>query len=149
MKSLKKPSQTQKQKRSEWDEIWMDFAKNIARRSADPSFKVGCVIVSQDNCQVLSMGYNGDHKGGPNERESLVPGESGFIHAEINALIKCDYNHPKKKKMYMTLSPCDVCAKAIINAGIEEVIYLDEYPRSNGINILKKSGVLVRSHAVE
>ncbi len=51
--------------------------------------------------------------------------------------------------MYMTLSPCDVCAKAIINAGIEEVIYLDEYPESNGINILKNASVVVRRHSIE
>ena len=125
--------------RPSWDSIWIDFSESIARRSIDPKHKVGVVIVTDDNTQVLSVGYNGDQKGGPNCRESLERGKSGFIHAEINALIKCDYNHPKKKKMYMTLSPCDVCAKAIINAGIEEVIYLEEYPESNGINILIKS----------
>ena len=108
--------------RPKWDEIWMDFAGNIARRSPDPNFKVGCCIVSQDNCQVLAIGYNGDHKGGTNERESLEPGGSGFIHAEINALIKLDYNNPKKKTLYITLSPCKQCAKAIINGGIDRVV---------------------------
>ena len=117
--------------RPNWDEIWMDFAKNIARRSIDPKHKVGAVIVTNDNTQVLSLGYNGDHKGGPNIRDSLEHGHSGLIHAEINALIKCDYNNPKNKKMYVTLSPCEVCAKAIINAGIKEVIYLEEYKESN------------------
>ena len=135
--------------RPTWDQIWSDFSLMISKRSVDTKHKVGAVIVTDDNTQVLSVGYNGDQKGGPNCRESLVRGESGFIHAEINALIKCDYNHPKRKKMYMTLSPCDVCAKAIINAGIEEVIYLDEYPESNGINILKKADVLVRRHSKE
>ena len=71
--------------RPDWDTIWIDFAKNISRRSYDPQFQVGCCIVSQDNCQVLSIGYNGNHSGGPNERESTQPGHSGFIHAEINA----------------------------------------------------------------
>ena len=121
----------------------MDFAKNIARRSADPSFKVGCVIVSQDNCQVLSMGYNGDHKGGPNERESIVPGESGFIHAEINALIKLDYNNPKPKTMYLTLSPCKQCAKAIINGGIKKVFYRTAYRDMSGVELLLQNGVEV------
>ena len=113
--------------RPKWDNIWMDFAKNISRRSIDPKHKVGAVIVTEDNTQVLSLGYNGDHKGVPNGRDSLEHGHSGLIHAEINALIKCDYNNPKSKKMYVTLSPCEVCAKAIINAGIKEVIYLKEY----------------------
>ena len=85
--------------RHDWDSIWIAFAKNISRRSYDPSFQVGTCIVTEDNCQVLAVGYNGNHKGGPNERESSEPGHSGFIHAEINALIKLDYNNPKKKKM--------------------------------------------------
>ena len=76
----------------------------------------------------------------------MSQGKSGFIHAEINALIKCDYNHHKRKKMYLTLSPCDICAKAIINAGISEVTYSAVYEASNGINILKSYGVVVRKH---
>jgi dCMP deaminase len=135
--------------RPTWDQIWSDFSSMISKRSVDQKHKVGVVIVTDDNTQVLSVGYNGDQKGGPNCRESMERGQSGFIHAEINALIKCDYNHPKKKKMYMTLSPCDVCAKAIINAGIQEVIYQEEYEGSNGISILKSADVLVRRHVNE
>ncbi len=130
--------------RPTWDEIWANFAKNIASRSIDPKHKVGAIVVNSENTQVLSIGYNGDHKGGPNSRDSLEVGKSGFIHAEINALIKCDYNNPANKKMYVTLSPCDVCAKAIINAGIEEVIYLERYEQSNGIDILIDAGVKTR-----
>lgn len=130
--------------RPTWDEIWTNFAKDIASRSIDPKYKVGAIVVNSENTQVLSIGYNGDHRGGPNQRDSLEVGKSGFIHAEINALIKCDYNNPAKKKMYLTLSPCDVCAKAIINAGIEEVIYLERYEQSNGIDILIDAGVKTR-----
>ena len=46
--------------------------------------------------------------------------------------------------MYLTLSPCEICAKAIINAGIAEVIYLERYEQSNGIDILKDAGITVR-----
>jgi dCMP deaminase len=113
-------------------------------RSPDPKHKVGAVIVNNENTQVLSVGYNGDQKGGSNKRDSLDFGKSGFIHAEINALIKCDYNNPAKKKMYLTLSPCNICAKAIINAGISEVIYLERYEKSNGIDILIDAGIHVR-----
>jgi len=74
--------------RPEWDEIWANFANQIARRSPDPKHKVGAIIVNEENTQVLSIGYNGDQKGGKNERESMAIGKSGFIHAEINALIK-------------------------------------------------------------
>lgn len=130
------------QTRPKWDEVWMDFASNIARRSPDPNFKVGCCIVTGDNCQVLSIGYNGDHKGGSNVRESLEPGCSGFIHAEINALIKLDYNNPKNKTLYITLSPCRQCAKAIINGGIDRVVYRDVYRDTSGIELL-------RAHKIE
>ena len=129
--------------RTNWDTIWIDFAQNISRRSADPNFKVGCCIVTQDNCQVLSIGYNGDHKGGSNERESMEHGKSGFIHAEINALIKMDYNNPKPKTLYITLSPCKECAKAIINGGIKRVVYLNEYRDMSGIELLSQNGIEV------
>ena len=122
--------------RPSWDNIWMDFAGLISQRSSDPSFKVGCCIVSQDNCQVLAIGYNGDHKGGTNDRESMEPGCSGFIHAEINALIKLDYNNPKRKTLYITLSPCRQCAKAIINGGIDRVVFRDLYRDTSGIDLL-------------
>lgn len=135
----------EKSLRLEWDQIWIEFAKNIAKRSADPKYKVGAVVVNAENTQVLSIGYNGDQKGGPNRRQSEETGKSGFIHAEINALIKMDYNNPCRKKLYLTLSPCEVCAKAIVNAGIDEVIFIelykDGYP---GLDILNNADIIVR-----
>ena len=76
--------------------------------------------------------------------ESLDPGQSGFLHAEINALIKSDYNNPVAKRMYVTLSPCRTCAKALINGGIDEVIYDDEYRDTSGLNLLRQAGISVR-----
>ena len=131
--------------RPEWHEVWMGFAKSISKRSYDPRFQVGAVVVTNDNTQVLSVGYNGNHSGGPNEIESDSPGESGMLHAEINALLKMDYNNPKKKTMFITLSPCRMCAKAIVNAGVETVIYEQEYRDTSGLNILIDSGVSVVS----
>ena len=113
--------------RPTWDSIWMQMAKTISARSYDPRHQVGSVVVTEDNCQVLAVGYNGNYSGGPNEVESTTPGESGMLHAEINALLKMDYNNPKKKKLYLTLSPCRMCAKAIVNAGISEVVYSEAY----------------------
>ncbi len=132
--------------RPEWDEIWMTFAKNMSRRSYDPRYQVGAVVVTEDNTQVLSVGYNGNHSGGPNEVESQEPGQSGMLHAEINALLKMDYNNPKRKTMYVTLSPCRMCAKAIINAGIDEVVYDEEYRDTSGVDLLRSSGVVVKSY---
>ena len=130
--------------RPSWDNVWSSFAYTISQRSVDSKFKVGCVIVPEDNTGVLSLGYNGDHKGGPNARDSEEAGQSGFIHAEINALIKMDYNNPKPKVMYVTLSPCYMCAKAIINAGISEVRYTNEYRDRSGLELLEKHGIKTR-----
>jgi len=131
-------------KRPSWDEVWMNFAKIIAKRSYDQRYKVGAVVVTNDNTQVLSVGYNGNYAGGPNETESQAPGESGMIHAEINSLLKLDYNNPKIKVMYVTLSPCKMCAKSMINAGINEVVYYEDYRDNEGLDILKSSGIKVR-----
>lgn len=130
--------------RPEWDEIWMAMADNIARRSIDPQFRVGAIIVTQDNQQVLSLGYNGMEKGGNNSVDSLERGQSGTIHAENNALIKLDYNNPKDKKMYVTLSPCRHCCRLIVNADVKEVIYRDTYRDTSGFSILERAGIKVR-----
>lgn len=124
-----------------WNDIWIKFAHTISRRSYDPRHKVGAVIVTEDNMQVLAIGYNGNYSGGPNEVESTVPGESGMLHAEINSLLKLDYNNPKKKKMYLTLSPCRMCAKAIVNSGISEVFYSELYRDSSSLDILDKAKI--------
>ena len=87
---------------------------------------------------------HGFDSGGPNKVESEEPGKSGMIHAEINALLKMDYNNPKKKKMYLNLSPCRACSKAIVNAGIDEVIFKNEYRDMSGVEILKSAGLKVR-----
>ena len=129
--------------RPTWNKIWMDFAYSISSRSVDPRHQVGAVVVTDANTQVLAVGYNGNYTGGPNEVESLIPGESGMIHAEINALLKMDYNNPKKKIMYVTLSPCRMCAKAIVNSGISTVVYSEEYRDTSSLEILRSAGIEV------
>lgn len=135
--------------RPNWDDIWMKFAYLIADRSYDPRHKVGSVVVTDSNTQVLAIGYNGNYSGGPNEVESNTPGESGMIHAEINAMIKLDFNNPNRKIMFLTLSPCRACAKAIINGGISEVVYSEEYRDTSGLELLSHAGVKVRRHYVK
>ena len=130
--------------RPSWDNVWMSCARIISERSYDPRYKVGAIVVTEDNTQVLSVGYNGNYSGGPNKVESEKPGESGMLHAEINALLKTDYNNPKRKIMYVTLSPCRMCAKAIVNSGISEVVYWESYRDDSGLNLLTDSGINVR-----
>ncbi len=124
----------------------METSMILSKRSVDQRTSVGAVIVTDDNTQVLAVGYNGDQRGGPNEVESSEPGQSGFIHAEINALIKLDFNNPKRKKMYLTHSPCRQCAKAIVNGCIQEVIYMNPYRDASGLGILENAGVLIRRY---
>lgn len=130
-------------KRPSWPETWMSIAKTIALRSHDDRLQVGAIIVSSDNTQLLSNGYNGNFRGGPHIPASDVPGESQFLHAETNALLKCDYNFFKKKHMYVTHSPCIMCSKQIINAGIDRVTYEIEYRDVSGLELLRSVGVEV------
>lgn len=129
--------------RASWPETWMEVARVISKRSYDPRLQVGAIIVSEDNTQMLSIGYNGNYRGGPNTQESIEPGQSGFIHAEVNALVKCDYNFHKKKHMYLTHSPCRQCSKLIVNADISRVVYDNEYRDSSGLQILTSAGIEV------
>lgn len=128
-----------------WAETWMMVARTMAERSYDPRLRVGAIIVSEDNTQMLSVGYNGNYKGGPHEHESPEPGLSGFIHAEVNALVKCDYNFPKRKHMYVTHMPCRPCAKLIINAEIAKVVYGIPYRDPSGVELLRSVGIEVLS----
>ena len=130
--------------RPSWDKIWMKMAETIAQRSHHPTFKVWAIIVTSDNTQVLSLGYNGNARGMSNVPQSDEPGCSGLLHAEINALLKLDFNNPKDKVMYLTLSPCENCAMAVINSGVKEVVYKEEYRDKTGINLLKCSRIKVR-----
>ena len=129
--------------RPSWHETWMSVARVISERSYDTNLKVGAIIVSDDNTRMLSAGYNGNYAGGPNIRESDEPGQSGFLHAEINCIIKCDYNFSKKKVMYVTHSPCRNCCKVIVNAGISSVFYNIDYRDTSGLHILKECGISV------
>ena len=129
--------------RPTWHHTWMTIAKTVAERSYDPRLKVGAIIVSDDNTRLLSLGYNGNYRGGPHQPDSIDPGQSGFIHAEMNALVKCDYNYNRDKIMYLTHSPCQLCAKLIVNANISQVIYEIDYRDAAGLDILRTCGITV------
>ena len=133
--------------RPTWHETWMNIARTVAERSYDPRLRVGAIIVSEDNTRLLSLGYNGNHRGGPNIVDSHEPGQSGMIHAEVNCIIKCDYNFNRKKIMYLTHSPCVQCAKIIVNANISEVIYDVEYRDPSGIKLLESAGVSIKRYS--
>ena len=134
--------------RPSWDEIWMTFAGHLSERSTCDRLHVGCVIVSDDNHRVLSMGYNGGAKGVFNACLSKEQGSCGHAHAELNALVKMDYNDPAVKKMYVTYMPCFNCSVLIVNSNVHEVVYGEVYRSIEGINLLKDAGILVRQVSI-
>lgn len=138
------PIEPVKPPRPDWDTIWMDFASALSLRSTCKRASVGCVVVSTDNSTVLGLGYNGGPKGGNNACLSDEPGKCGHLHAEINALIKANYRDASARKAYLTLSPCLNCATALVNFGVEEVVYRDAYRDLTPTQILASAGVKVR-----
>jgi dCMP deaminase len=130
--------------RPHWDDIWMELAERLARRSTCLRASVGCVIVTLDNSSVMGIGYNGGPKGLNNDCLSDEPGRCGHLHAEINALIKTNYHDAAQKKAYLTLSPCYSCAVALVNAGISEVYFRERYRDEAGLRLLERAGVKLR-----
>lgn len=118
------------------------MAEGFSAFSFDSRRKVGCVIVTEEG--ILYPGYNGDECGGSNKPDSLEPGHSNFIHAEANALIKFNPTIHKSCYMFVTSSPCPVCARMIVNCkSIKEVLYKELYRDSSGIDILLRAGISV------
>ena len=128
-----------------WDEYFMGMAVLSALRSKDPSTKVGAVIVSPDN-KVISIGYNGMPRQIDEDQLSWNKGEgldSKYLyvcHAEFNAILNTQVGGTLKgATLYVTLFPCNECAKAVIQTGIKEVVYLDnKYKDTVGIQASKK-----------
>ena len=140
-----------------WDEYFMGVAKLSAARSKDPNTQVGCCIVSQDN-KILSMGYNGFPIGCsdddfPWNREG-EPLENKYFyttHSELNAILNYRGGSLEGAKLYVSLFPCNECAKAIIQSGIKTVIYdSDKYKDTPSViaskRMLDAAGVQYRQY---
>lgn len=140
--------------RISWDEYFMNMAELASRRSTCIRRQVGAVIV-KDN-QVLATGYNGAPKGLPNccdlnecLRETLhVPSGQRHelcraVHAENNAITQCAVNGVSCKggTLYVTDSPCVMCLKQIINAGIVKIVAKKIYPDDMSREMLEQSGI--------
>lgn len=115
-----------------WDEYFMGVAKLSAMRSKDPNTQVGACIVSQKN-KILSMGYNGMPIGCSDDefpwcREGDPLDNKYFYttHSELNAILNYRGGNLEGAKIYVTLFPCNECAKAIIQSGIKTVVYADD-----------------------
>lgn len=113
-----------------WDEYFMAVAKLAGMRSKDPNTQVGACIVSRDN-KILSMGYNGFPIGCSDDEfpwarvgETTDTKYAYVTHAELNSILNYRGNL-EGAKLYVSLFPCNECAKAIIQAGIQTVVYGD------------------------
>ena len=113
-----------------WDEYFMGIALLAAQRSKDPNTQVGACIVSEDNI-IISTGYNGMPKGCsddefPWDREGENTKYPYVVHAELNAILNAHGRNLQGSKLYVSLFPCNECAKAIIQSGIKEFFYLSD-----------------------
>ena len=128
-----------------WDEYFMGIAVLSAKRSKDPSTQVGACIVNTDN-RITSVGYNGmprccsDDEFPWDKNDNPLDSKYLYVcHAELNAILNCDRGNVRDCICYTTLFPCNECAKAIIQSGMSEVVYMeDKYADSDSVVASKK-----------
>jgi dCMP deaminase len=147
--------------RPTWDEYFMNIAKVVAMRSNCMKRKVAAIIVKDK--RVISTGYNGTPRGAKNCNEGGCPrcnsmAESGTAldeclccHGEENAITQAAYHGTSLKgsTLYTTLAPCLLCTKMIINSGIAEVVYNQDYPlNQKALSLITECGVVLRRHKV-
>ena len=126
-----------------WDEYFMGVAFLSSLRSKDPSTQVGACVASSKN-KVLTMGYNGMPIGcnddimpwGKDDNDELNQKYLYVCHAEFNAILNARVSLDGSR-IYVSLFPCNECAKAIIQSGIKEVIYFDD--KYKDMNMTKAS----------
>ncbi len=125
-------------KQRKLDIVFMNITKEVATLSHCVRFKVGAVLVKDDN--IISFGYNGTPAGMDNccERDSVTLPH--VIHAECNAILKAakNGNSVNDSTIYLSLSPCLDCSKLILQSGIKRVVYLTAYRNLEGVDFLKQ-----------
>ena len=138
-----------------WDEYFMGVAILASQRSKDPSTQVGACIIDGEK-RILSTGYNGFPQGCSDDEFPWNRDESKgdtkyqyVVHAELNAILNASGKKLAGSTVYVGLFPCHECAKAIIQSGIKEVIYLsDKYHDTPSVIASKKmldaAGVIYR-----
>ncbi|XP_051225839.1 uncharacterized protein [Lolium perenne] len=145
-----------------WDDYFMAIAFLSAERSKDPNRQVGACLVSQEGI-ILGIGYNGFPRGCSDDKLPWAkksargdPLETKYpyvVHAEVNAILNTNHASAAGQKLYVTMFPCNECAKIIIQSGVSEVIYFVEKRIDNSDHVyvashklLSMAGVKVRRH---
>jgi dCMP deaminase len=141
----------EKEKRISRSKLFMEIAKLLSDRSTCSRAKVGSLLV-KDN-RIISTGYNGAPSGLPHCVDvgceiGPLGGCIRAVHSEANCVSHAAKNGipTDGTTLYVTLSPCIDCAKLLINAGIKEVVYLNEYRNTAGIDLLKRVGIKVTKY---
>jgi dCMP deaminase len=130
--------------------IYMNMALLLAKRSTCSRLQVGTIITSLDYRQVLAIGYNGNASGLPNKCDTSQPGNCGCLHSEENAIINCNVARDVEKIVFVTHSPCIMCAKRFINLGGVKVVYYNQkYRKDDGIKLLKLAGIKVKQIKID
>ena len=140
-----------------WEEYFMGLAHLSGLRSKDPNTQVGAVIVDENN-RVVSIGYNGFPSGVSDDefpwgREG-APLENKYLfttHSELNAILNYRGGSLEGSTIYVSLFPCNECAKAIIQAGIKRIVYdSDKYDGTPSVvaskRMLKAAGVVMQKY---
>ena len=127
-----------------WDEYFVGIAMLSGMRSKDPNTQVGACIVGRDN-RILSVGYNGFPNGCSDElfpwarQGGELDTKYAFVaHSELNAILNYRGGNLEGAKIYVTLFPCNECAKAIIQAGIKTVVYKSDKYKGTPANVASK-----------
>ena len=138
--------------RPSWEDYYVDMSRLVARRSTCPRRRVGAVLVKDQ--RLVASGYNGAVRGAPHCDEVGCLMEDDHcvraVHAELNAIIQCALEGVSSRgaTVYTTDFPCVTCAKAMIQAGVERVVYLAPYPDRHSARILAEAGIrLMRAKA--
>ncbi|MBN2776608.1 MAG: dCMP deaminase family protein [Bacteroidales bacterium] len=137
---MKKSEEKQKQ----FDKHYLEMASIWSKNSYCKRRQVGALIVKDR--MIISDGYNGTPAGFENECEDVDFKTKPYVlHAEANAITKVakSGNNSCGATLYVTTSPCIECAKLIIQAGVERVVYLNEYHNTEGLDLLRRAGIEV------
>jgi dCMP deaminase len=119
----------------------------ISKLSNASTKKVACMALHKNFVKIASFGYNGSYAGASinpitgTEEDSLEPGESGFIHAEVNMIAKFRERDPENYIVLLTLSPCKMCTKILVNSGFKWVFWIEDYREQAHLSIFDECGV--------
>ena len=128
--------------RPTFEEIYLNLAFTLAKRSTCQRLQVGTVITSSDFRKVLAVGYNGNASGLSNCCDQDEEGNCGCLHSEENAVINCDTPRNLNKYVFVTHHPCRACAKRLINLGyVQKVFYGKDYRSTSSQELFKAVGI--------